>query len=417
MAETFAVRAWLAQRREAADMQVMPGALAGSREWRLQEGAIRHVSGRFFRVVGLRWRKEGAEWQQPFIEQREVGTLGFLARQVEGGLAFLVHAKAEPGNVGIAQIAPTCQATASNRDRVHGGEAPPYVGQFDDRHGVPLADSTQSEQGSRFLGKFNRNITLLTEAEVPVGEDHRWVTFEALRPLLLEDFLVNTDARSVICTTPWERLVGDVPFSGEDALSFALRRSFLAPVREDVLAQVMVALRHSRLSAEPATLCPIERLSGWHFDRNRAVTLTDGRLALHHIEVRAASREVSTWDQPILTSCAEQSVDLDCRCDEETLRFGFRAVWEPGLGAGTELAPTRIGGEASAGATLLQVRQSDEGGRFLRDVAKYRVRDVTGEVQDSALLWLSLSEIHWLLPRGHFNNEARSAISLLLSLA
>ncbi|WP_204311049.1 NDP-hexose 2,3-dehydratase family protein, partial [Stenotrophomonas maltophilia] len=78
-----------------------------------------------FQVVGLNWREAGAVRCQPFIEQREIGTLGFLARRTADGLALLLHAKAEPGNVGIAQIGPTCQATASNRDRVHGGALPP----------------------------------------------------------------------------------------------------------------------------------------------------------------------------------------------------------------------------------------------------------------------------------------------------
>jgi hypothetical protein len=36
---------------------------------------------------------------------------------------------------------------------------------------------------------------------------------------------------------------------------------------------------------------------------------------------------------------------------------------------------------------------------------------------ESMILWLTLAEVHDLMPRAVFNNEARSATSLLLSLA
>lgn len=417
MAETLAIRQWLERRRAAAGMQVVPSALARSPSWRLEDGVIRHASGRFFQVVGLNWCEGGAAHCQPFIAQREIGTLGFLTRRTAHGLALLLHAKAEPGNVGIAQIGPTCQATASNRDRVHGGALPPYAAAFADEAGSRLSDSLQSEQGSRFLGKFNRNVVVLSDGTAPVGDDHRWAAFDALRPLLLDDFLINTDARSVICTTPWALLAGRAPFPGEDARSRALSQSFRAPVRLEALARVEAALRHARHATAPAALCPVDRLPGWRFDPGGATTLTDGKLALRHIDVRAASREVAAWDQPILDSGGEQTIDLDGRHENGALHFAFRAAWEPGLGAGAELAPTRMGEDRPQGKTLLQARQSDEGGRFLHDVALYRVRDVTGGPEDPDLLWLSLSEIHHLLPRGFFNNEARSAISLLLALA
>jgi oxidase EvaA len=63
------------------------------------------------------------------------------------------------------------------------------------------------------------------------------------------------------------------------------------------------------------------------------------------------------------------------------------------------------------------VRQSDEGSRFFRDIAEYRIIDIGESQPEDGLIQLTLSEIACLLPRGIFNNEAGSAISLLLSLA
>jgi oxidase EvaA len=155
--------------------------------------------------MGLEWAHDGMSQSQPFIEQREIGTLGFIARLRDGSLDLLVHAKAEPGNVGIIQLAPTCQATASNRDRVHGGELPPFSSYFDNIAGDILCDTLQSEHGSRFLGKLNRNVFVVDDVDTDYSL-HRWIPFELFKTLLGIDFLVNTDARSVLCCTDWRIL-------------------------------------------------------------------------------------------------------------------------------------------------------------------------------------------------------------------
>ncbi len=88
-----------------------------------------------------------------------------------------------------------------------------------------------------------------------------------------------------------------------------------------------------------------------------------------------------------------------------------------------ELGPTRIAPLADldrspvADATVLvEVDQSDEGGRFLHDNCRYRVvlRDVRDEVPDDTVR-LTLGEAQDLLARGGtLTNEARSALALLL---
>jgi hypothetical protein len=70
---------------------------------------------------------------------------------------------------------------------------------------------------------------------------------------------------------------------------------------------------------------------------------------------------------------------------------------------------------------ILSVRQSDEGGRFMRSIMRYEV--VLIDESKAALLgkrvtWVSLGELEWLcqMPAAT-TNEARSAVSVLLSLA
>jgi len=244
--------------------------------------------------------------------------------------------------------------------------------------------------------------------------------FNLFRRLLIEDFLVNTDARSVFCSTDWVRLAGRRPFQGDDDFSRELNASFRSPVRSDALERVAVALQGLRTRAPTVEVCALENMPGWRFDPDNSIVMTDGRLSVRHIRVHAETREVTDWDQPIFENNFEQAIDLECGRANGTLQFGFRPCWEPGLHAGAELAPTRLASLAAntfPGVVRLTVRQSNEGGRFFRDIANYRILDIGEARPKDGVMWLTLSEIHALLPRGFFNIEARSALSLLLSLA
>jgi len=183
-------------------------------EWSLAYGRIGHESGGFFSVVGLRFPSAGTDngWrEQPFILQPEVGILGFLLDQNAHQKRLLVQAKTEPGKPGVMQLAPTFQCTRSNYLCRHGGTRAPYFEFFEDPvSGRVLADSDQSEQGTRFFDKYNRNVVVAVEKdEIELGADAsawRWMTVRDISRLITEDFLFNTDARSVLATCRWELL-------------------------------------------------------------------------------------------------------------------------------------------------------------------------------------------------------------------
>ncbi|MGW1291189.1 NDP-hexose 2,3-dehydratase family protein, partial [Streptomyces sp. NPDC002586] len=103
--------------------------------WREDPGTgdIRHETGRFFAVEGLRVQNPGGPvtgWDQPIINQPEIGILGILAKEFDGTLKFLMQAKVEPGNRNGLQLSPTVQATRSNYTRVHRGRTVPYLEYF-----------------------------------------------------------------------------------------------------------------------------------------------------------------------------------------------------------------------------------------------------------------------------------------------
>ena len=87
--------------------------------WRYDavNNAVSHTTGRFFSIKGLRVSGIGSKlggWEQPIIDQPEIGVLGCIVKEVKGILHFLVQAKIEPGNINVVQLSPTLQATKSN---------------------------------------------------------------------------------------------------------------------------------------------------------------------------------------------------------------------------------------------------------------------------------------------------------------
>ncbi|UTT61974.1 NDP-hexose 2,3-dehydratase family protein [Microcella humidisoli] len=414
--ERARVSDWLATVADSAELEVTPARLSDSTDWAVRDGAIRHRSDRFFRVVGVRT----AQGDQPLLEQREIGTLGFLCRG-DARREVLVHAKVEPGNVGGAQLAPTVQATASNADRVHGGAAPPFSREFASDAVRLRSRVLGSEQGTRFAGKLNANVIAEAVAVLDHGAAHRWMPVDEILDLLAHDWLVNTDARSVLVTASWPALLGREPFTRHrDAWSARLAASLRAT--DDVHAVTESLLAARRAAAAPQWIA-VDALDGWRLDDIGITPLASGPFHVRHIAVRCWGREVERWDQPIIDSVDDGLVEVWVDDRGPHPLFGLTPVTEPGLLHRVELTATRVRapGERSreaptAGEVIAAVHQSDEGGRFLHDRSRYalvRVDDPSSAPEGT--LWLSLAQLVVLMREGEWTtNEARSALSLLL---
>ncbi|RFU39357.1 NDP-hexose 2,3-dehydratase, partial [Actinomadura logoneensis] len=207
-----AVEEWLADARAGDRMTVRPAPLDALPGWTADPvtGDLAHDGGAFFAVHGLAVEDRDAplpRWEQPVIDQPEIGILGLLVREFDGVPHFLVQAKAEPGNAGGVQVAPTVQATRSNYTRVHRGRPVPYLEYFRTpsaagRAARRLVDVRQSELGGWFLRKRNRNMVVEVGADVEALPGFRWLTLHRLHRLLHRDDLVNMDLRSVLGCLP-----------------------------------------------------------------------------------------------------------------------------------------------------------------------------------------------------------------------
>jgi oxidase EvaA len=394
--------------------------LSECRRWRLRDGALRHDSGRYFALVAAR-DADGCE--HLLAEQREIGTLAILARAGEHGPQWLLQDKVEPGNTGGHQWAASVQATRSNQERVHGGKPTPLLDWL--QVGEMQVDVEQSEQGSQFLGKFNRNLlTWLPEgAEPTLPEGWRWHDATALRRLLLSDFALNTDARSVLACAGPALLRASDPSAAPRALAPGVAEAFdasLQTLRPAVLAEADAALDAAR--GQAVSTLPIESAANIRCGED-GITDRHGRLLAAYFESWLPSREVTHWWQPLLVRALPMVTVLQLRLRGGLLEACVQPMAEPGFEGRAEFGPSAAWchGDPAAprveGVLLARVRQSDEGGRFFQQVSDYRLL-LAPENQALTGTWLSLGELwHLLRQRGRAGNELRSLASLLLALA
>ena len=410
MSDSTSLVDWLAAQRRAQQCVVRPISLEDSTQWSWVEGRIQHHTGRFFSVVGVEDAQTG--WLAPLLEQREIGTLAFIRREYDGDVQLLVQAKLEPGDLGLSQIAPSVQATASNLDRVHGGASQPFA-ELVTADPNAHVDALGSEQGTRFLGKFNRNVLVTAEIAAADLPGHlKWFPARELLRMLHDDHAINTDARSVLVSSPWELLVGDEPFASvEGAWSRALRESYRS-TRAGVSEAAKDSITSLRTDAEP-TWVSLDDLQGWSVDRQGQVTVKGGAFCVRQIDIKTNAREVEAWDQPIIDTAEAVTIDLAVCVEEGVAYFGLAPVVEPGLV--NRAVWGHSVGLATSGKVVASVAQSDEGGRFFQDVAHYRLVLIERSDAEPGLTWLTLGELQPLLAEGGWlTNEVRSALSLLL---
>ena len=444
------VMAWLDARRTATDFRVERKPLTELRGWRVdaRTGNVVHESGKFFQVVGLDVSIEFAgrrQWRQPVISQPEIGILGMLAQRIDGQLHFLVQAKMEPGNVNLLQLSPTLQATRSNFTQVHGGRKPRYLEYFLGANPKQvLVDQLQSEQGSKFLNKRNRNMIVLApdDASVPVHEDFAWLTLAQIHRFLRAPNLVNMDSRSVLAGIRYGVAAGCCKASGVAAATFhsAVMRSILADDRCAVHTTDAVVAWFIGMKAQchaHARVINLHDAAGWTNDGN-VIRHESGRFfSVVGVSVSASTREVTAWDQPLIESTVGALCCFICQSFGGVLHFLVNVRAEAGTSDGVELAPSlqytplNYSGippeELPHFAALFeglrpdQVRydslQSEEGGRFFHDETRYVIAETDlGQIEDIPpdYCWATLNQLQRLI---RFNNclnvEARSLLACL----
>jgi oxidase EvaA len=443
---------WLEAQNRAVQVNIQKTRFADMPRWQHDEatGALRHESGRFFSIEGIRIRTNWGgvpEWEQPIINQPEIGYLGFITREINGVLYFLLQAKIEPGNVNHVQLSPTLQATRSNYSQVHKGKRPAYLEYFQNaRPGQILLDQLQSEQGARFLRKRNRNIIIKIDEEIPVLENFIWLTLGQLKALMHYDNLINMDTRTVISGIPFGEYSSEVVelfnFFTLEKPGSATKKAFLksALTKEEgrhTLEEIITFLTHLKSTFDlEIERTPLRTLRDWQMTDSEIHHRDHKYFKIIGVDVEIGNREVQRWSQPMVEPAQEGLCAFVCKEIDGLLHFAVQAKLECGNHDIIEFAPTvqcltgnyrqSTGGtlpfldyvlKAPKEQVIFDTLQSEEGGRFYREQNRNMLVIAGDDIPDELpprYIWMTLHQMFTFLKfNNYLNIQARSLIAAI----
>ena len=85
------ILSWLHEKNNEVQTNVTVIPLTSLKEWNMNDNDIHHKSGRFFSIEGIRINTNYGiipSWDQPIINQPEIGFLGFITQKRHGVLHF-----------------------------------------------------------------------------------------------------------------------------------------------------------------------------------------------------------------------------------------------------------------------------------------------------------------------------------------
>lgn len=436
---------WLAQRNQEVSVSVELIPFSKMKGWYADaDGCLRHESGRFFSIEGIHVHADVGtiqEWEQPIINQPEIGYLGILTKEFDGVLYFLMQAKIEPGNVNCVQISPTLQATKSNYTQQHKGRKPLYLEYFQNAkpHQV-LLDQLQSEQGARFLRKRNRNIIIKVDEEVPVYEDFAWMTLAQIKELMHRDNMVNMDTRTVLAGLDYsqfeirdEALRQMSPF-GQAMIASARCRNGRWTMNEH-LSWLTQLKANAELSVR---YVPLKDIQGeWQVNEYEIRRKDKKFFRVIGTRVNISNREVTSWCQPLVQPMQQGICAFVIKKIDGVYHFLVHAKMECGnldvyelaptvqcltgnvLDVPKELWPAYVDYVMNAGPEqiLYDAMQSEEGGRFYHEQNRNMIVEVGDEFPidiPGDYHWMTLGQIHEFMRfNNYINIQARSLIAAI----
>jgi oxidase EvaA len=437
---------WVKNQNEVVSVNVNKTPFKNLKNWNFDDktGSLVHDSGKFFSIQGIRVNSSLSpifSWDQPIINQPEIGYLGFIVKKINNVLHFLIQAKIEPGNINYVQLSPTLQATKSNFEQVHKGKKPLYLDFFKNaKKENILLDQLQSEQGSRFLKKRNRNIIVQVDDDFEKFENFRWVTLGDIKELIGYDNVVNMDTRTVISGIDFGDLDNNLIDFINDTFIKKTSNNFLKSTlslssfvtNSDVISFITDLKSKSDLYVEKISL---NDSKNWIISENEIKHIDNKYFKIIGVEVVIGNREVVSWCQPMVEPMSNGICAFVSREIDGVIHFAVQAKLECGNHDIIELAPTvqTLTGDldlidtskvpfldyvlnADPKNVIFDCMQSEEGGRFYREQNRNLIildNSVNLELPEN-FIWMTLNQINKFIKyNNYFNIQSRSLVSAI----
>ena len=409
------------------------------------DGNIVHESGKFFRICGgvSHNIRTGEITYQPVIDQPEQGILGIISRINDGAIEILLQAKIEPGNLDSVQYSPTVQATKSNYTGAHKGKGVAYIESFLDTSAKIKSRGLQSEHGYKFFKKANDNVHVHDEEACCIDDKFAWLKLSDVKYLLAKEHCINMDTRSVLST---------IDFIGESISHKEIYENI-----NDTLGEIELGLLCSSLSEEGSQhsineirdwlmsfknnksvehqTFPLKSLynTGWNNTNKKLYNQNNKNFELIAINAQIGSREVASWDQPIVKDGVPKVYAFLLKKFQNTFHVLVQMVEENFSWNGPEIGPTihsvpselfnldeQVGlfnlKESQGVRTIYDRFQSEEGGRFMEQKNRYMLLQVDENIdiqQSENFKWVTLYQLKKMTAfECSVNIEARTLLSI-----
>lgn len=279
--------------------------------WKFDHSII-HSSKKFFKIYGYLIKSnfpKKISFFQPLISQNELGYLVIFKAKKKNKSFFLLQLKAEPGNQNIIQLSPTIQATKSNYSRVHGGKRTKFL-EYTKNVKNFLLNINQPEQGSRYLGKFNRNIIIKTNKLKNLPQNFTWIGRNELIKLSKKNNLLNMDTISI--------------------LSCYLKKNDIDNPIQSYKELIKIYLEFKDKFYINLKKISLREMKKWKFESDSIYDLEKKFFKIQSFNIKTNFREVSKWSQPLISDHYKALNVLLIRKHNGTPNYLCQIILEPG---------------------------------------------------------------------------------------
>jgi len=283
--------------------------LANLDKWIIGKDEIFHTSKRFFKIIGVRINSNffKKNWDQPIIVQKEMGILGIIKNPKNN--KYLLQAKVEPGNKNKLQLSPSVQATKSNFEGIHGGKKVPYLKYFLNNEKANFIN--QSEQGFRYLYKYNSNILINVKEKINLKQNFFWLGLEELIELIRRKNILNMDTLSVFSSHIKKEIVDKPLNSNKKVKSWFLKND----------NKYYLKIKFISLS----------KLKDWVYNKKNIVHKKKKHFSVIGVDIKTNKREVNEWNQPIVKGKNMAFAGYIIKNFNSTNHYLCRYILKPGL--------------------------------------------------------------------------------------
>jgi oxidase EvaA len=170
--------------------------------WLKRGNEIIHESEKTFSIIAVdvaAGSREVSRWSQPLVNSLAPGLTGWICREIDGVLHFLMKIRLEPGSIDLAELAPTISGT-DGEHCIYEGNPPQYYDFFTNAKASQIRhDSWQSAEGGRFYHDTCRCLILeIEDFDLKVPNNYRWMTLGQIQNLMHSNNLVNVECRDLL---------------------------------------------------------------------------------------------------------------------------------------------------------------------------------------------------------------------------